>query len=904
MTKKIILWLIILIILVFIPTIVNANSDIIVMLDPGHGGKYDSGAVYGNLRETDITWKITTEVKKILDNTAGITGILTREQNTNPEIYQRGDMAKQYGADLVVSFHINSSTSSLPRGSEVYVTRNNRVDRFYKNSNTLAVNVLNNLANMGIPRNGSFVAKLRPTESGNLYPDGTYADYYGIIRYPMNYGIPSVLIEHCFITNQYDRAFINNDQMIKKIAQADAQAIINNKELFRIDKTRNSVKGALDKIYYDSNSGSIKGKVLYNEVINDMSLDTQPIVSLVSTDGKVKVEGSVLKESSYTYQYEINIMNLDPYKRYELQVETKEKASIPNNNELILPIPDGKLGTIYGMEIEAKKGSIEFNAPYYEGYINAYPFSDISITNNKISGKLIVQEWLNDKQIEPRDMPKVVLTAEDGSKIECNVNYIEPYIYEYSCDGNKIDKTKRYDIIVESGTDKNISSYNKMKVKYVDKIIGLLDIYTVSVKDNKLNFIYDGYMTNSQYTPVELSNNKISGKLIVQEWLNGTVQVEPTSVPKLVIKNEKGSKEKEINLTYVEPYVYSYNINIGELDKNTQYTFEVQGTNPNNTSTHQNVEVNLNDQELGKIDDLVVKIEKGKLIIEEENANYDGYMTNSPYTPISLNGTNINGKLVVQEWLDGTKQIEPTTLPKLVIKNQEGKEVKETILKYVEPYVYSYNIEIGDLNKNEKYTFEVQGTNPNNISTHKNVEVNFNNQEIGIIGNDVVKIENAKLVIEEKNNNYDGYMTNSPYTPISLNGTKISGKLIVQEWLNGTVQIEPTTLPQIVIKGANGEVIKSTTLSYVEPYVYSYNIEIGDLNKNEKYTFEVQGTNPDNISKHQNVKVEFSNQNLGKIDNYQVEIENGNLNFKKTLLREKVEETAAANKVEKIIEEN
>ena len=121
--------------------------------------------------------------------------------------------------------------------------------------------------------------------------------------------------------------------------------------------------------------------------------------------------------------------------------------------------------------------------------------------------------------------------------------------------------------------------------------------------------------------------------------------------------------------------------------------------------------------------------------------------------------------------------------------------------------------------------------------------------------------------------------------------------MIVQEWLNGTVQIEPTTLPQIVIKGANEEVIKSTTLSYVEPYVYSYNIEIGDLNKNEKYTFEVQGTNPDNISKHQNVKVEFSNQNLGKIDNYQVEIENENLNFKETLLREKVEETA--NKVEK-----
>ena len=86
----------------------------------------------------------------------------------------------------------------MVRGSEVYVTQNTRVDRFYRNSNQLAVNVLNNLYNIGIPRNGKFSAKLRPTESGNRYPDGSYADYYGIIRYPMNYGIPNI---HCHLTN-------------------------------------------------------------------------------------------------------------------------------------------------------------------------------------------------------------------------------------------------------------------------------------------------------------------------------------------------------------------------------------------------------------------------------------------------------------------------------------------------------------------------------------------------------------------------------------------------------------------------------------------------------------------------------------------------------------------------------
>ena len=41
-----------------------AKSDIIVMLDPGHGGN-DSGAVGGGLLEKNINWKIASRVKQI-----------------------------------------------------------------------------------------------------------------------------------------------------------------------------------------------------------------------------------------------------------------------------------------------------------------------------------------------------------------------------------------------------------------------------------------------------------------------------------------------------------------------------------------------------------------------------------------------------------------------------------------------------------------------------------------------------------------------------------------------------------------------------------------------------------------------------------------------------------------------
>ena len=118
----------------------------------------------------------------------------------------------------------------------------------------------------------------------------------------------------------------------------------------------------------------IKGKVLYNEVINDMSVDTTPVVRLLSTDGTEIIEGNVSKTASFTYFYDINIMNLNPYKEYILQAGTKDVNSIPKNNIITLPIKNQIMGTIYGMEINVENNKIILNSPTYDGFLNSYPF--------------------------------------------------------------------------------------------------------------------------------------------------------------------------------------------------------------------------------------------------------------------------------------------------------------------------------------------------------------------------------------------------------------------------------------------------------------------------------------------------------------------------------------------------
>ena len=303
-------------------TIFTSNAranNIVILLDPGHGGTKDSGALGGGLKETDVVWKIANMVKAALDKVSGITSVLSRTENEKPELSDRGKLAEKLAADLVISFHINSSNSSSARGSEVYVTRDTTEDRYNKYSSLMGNEILNNLEKIGIPKRGN--VKTRTTEIGARYPDGTLADYYGIIQYPMMKGIPSILIEHCYISNEKDRNFINNDNSIAKIANADVQGILKYIDLFKKDNSNNKIAVGIKTLSFDDENKTIKGSVLYNEIINNKEVIAYPRIVLKSTDNKECVIGEVEKISQYEYSFVVNMSNVNLYKKYNLIAE-------------------------------------------------------------------------------------------------------------------------------------------------------------------------------------------------------------------------------------------------------------------------------------------------------------------------------------------------------------------------------------------------------------------------------------------------------------------------------------------------------------------------------------------------------------------------------------------------------
>ena len=94
------------------------QAEMLIALDPGHGGK-EAGAQNGDLREADIALDIALRMKRQLIQN-DFTVIMTREDNTTVGLLERTQMANDANADVFVSIHVNSAESSILHGIETY----------------------------------------------------------------------------------------------------------------------------------------------------------------------------------------------------------------------------------------------------------------------------------------------------------------------------------------------------------------------------------------------------------------------------------------------------------------------------------------------------------------------------------------------------------------------------------------------------------------------------------------------------------------------------------------------------------------------------------------------------------------------------------------------------------------
>lgn len=214
----------------------------VICLDPGHGGESQgTHYVYDDkeIEEKNINYYMACKLKSYLEEYPGIKVVIDRGENEDPKFETRIGFARENKADYIVSLHVNSKSRDdiEPSGCMAITTRSHYQapdavnNDIYTSSGNLASSILRQLNNMGIKYTIDWDANktggiLRRKGNGT-YPDGSSCDYYGLIRNATYAGIPAVIIEHAFLSNESDyRKYLSSNSKLDALAKADCKGII------------------------------------------------------------------------------------------------------------------------------------------------------------------------------------------------------------------------------------------------------------------------------------------------------------------------------------------------------------------------------------------------------------------------------------------------------------------------------------------------------------------------------------------------------------------------------------------------------------------------------------------------------------------------------------------------------
>ena len=223
-----------------VPTLAVQNSKynddwVFIAVDPGHGG-IDSGCVatYGGKQytERDICMQLGLYLKEELESYRHVKVFLTRTPDTPSYKLPSGELKSrmQYAAleccDFLISLHINDVAPNVRtrEGVCALVSNGNYRPEIGEAGKAVAAVALAELEKLGVKNEGFLY---RNSEDHTLYPNGRLADYYGIVRHGILMNIPSTLIEHGYIRNEYDfRTLLSSEAKLRAVARADAAGLV------------------------------------------------------------------------------------------------------------------------------------------------------------------------------------------------------------------------------------------------------------------------------------------------------------------------------------------------------------------------------------------------------------------------------------------------------------------------------------------------------------------------------------------------------------------------------------------------------------------------------------------------------------------------------------------------------
>lgn len=474
-----------------------------IMLDPGHDSVH-AGARGNGCIEEELVLKIASYCRAELQKYSGLTVYMTRETNDCPNggyavdsgtcNALRVELAAQKKADVYVSFHLNSSVDPRPTGVGVYYPNDSYRPDIGAEGKGLAWEIFQNLSALGLDTWAGGIL-IRNSETNTLYPDGSLADYLGVIRRSKLAGFPAVLIEHAFLSSSWDaNTFLSSEEKLKNLGVADAKGIasfygltvsggkpkiesVQSRNSTRLRLTWEPVNGAVSYQVYRSltkTGGFKKQKELAKETYDDTKAEPGVTyyykVRAVFSDGKKSAysavsSGKLLEQPEITKvvaksgKLNINWNRIAGAETYELLRSeasdgTYKKIATLTGDVITYTDKDVTLQKDYFYKLRARGGNKKGYSAYSEiksgwaiGKTSISSVSSADSTSLRIKWKKVnnAYGYQIQRSTAKKGKYQTIATVKDGKTYYIDTNLKEKKTYYYKVQAlNKVDnKTGR-----------------------------------------------------------------------------------------------------------------------------------------------------------------------------------------------------------------------------------------------------------------------------------------------------------------------------------------------------------------------------------------------------------------------------------------------------------------------------
>lgn len=342
-------------------------KELTVALDPGHDN-HCGGAQANGLVEQNLTLKVANYCKQELEKYDGVKVIMTRtgmecpnplpgSYNSAKDIRQRVQKAIEQGADVVVSFHFNSSTSSGANGAEIIYQNESYDAEVGLESNKLAEKVLEQLKELGLKDRGTYS---KDSTDGSKDPNGIKDDYFTFHNEAKALGKPAILIEHAFLTGNVDSAKLKNEAYLKSLGVADATGIAKQYGLVKAGQKPQLPQiptiSKAEILQVNEEKGTFQVKISGVTPVDNVSQVLVPVWS--EENGQDDLIWYVAKnQGNGIFTVDIDIKNhKDNYGKYYIHIYIKDKEGIQRPIASLTQTLEQISVKVHTKEVDIQKG--------------------------------------------------------------------------------------------------------------------------------------------------------------------------------------------------------------------------------------------------------------------------------------------------------------------------------------------------------------------------------------------------------------------------------------------------------------------------------------------------------------------------------------------------------------------